>query len=146
MDLDAQAYWSECAKGNVRLDAERAQNGARIATREEELQQSNAGRDAMSDEDRERIELSQKSAFAPTTDVPRTELGSAVRFSDVWVQHQPERYTSGKAFIYFWSSGLTEEAAIHLDQSGDIYSLLVSPLTGRVKIAAERLDAPGQKR
>src|ERR1700760_822308 len=34
-DLDASAYWSECAKGNVRLEAEgeRAQNGVRVASR-----------------------------------------------------------------------------------------------------------------
>ena len=146
MDLDAQAYWSECAKSDVRLESERSQGGARLATREEDLQAATAGREGVSDEDRERLELARKSAFAPTTDVPRTELGKSVRFSDVWVQHQPERYTSGKAFLYFWSSGLTEEAAIHLDQGGDIYSLLVSPLTGRVRIASQRLDAPGQPR
>jgi len=69
-----------------------------------------------------------------------------VRFADVWVQHQPERYTTGKAFLYFWSSGLTEEASIHVSQGDDVYSLLVSPLTARVRIVADRVDAPGQRR
>jgi hypothetical protein len=41
---------------------------------------------------------------------------------------------------------LTEEASIHLAQGDDVYSLIVSPLTGRVKIAGQRIDAPGQKR
>ena len=145
LDLDAQAYWSECAKGNVRLENERSQNGARLVSREEELQQASAGREGLSDEERERLTLAEKSAFAPSGEVPRTELGSPVRFADVWVQHQPERYTAGRAYLYFWSSGLTEEAAIHLDQGCDVYSLLVSPLTGRVRVAAERLDAPGQR-
>jgi general secretion pathway protein H len=148
LDLDAQAYWSECAKSDVRLsrEGERSQNGARVATREEELQQDSAGREGLSEEERERLELLQKSAFAPSNDIPRTELGGSVKFADVWVQHQPERYSSGKAFLYFWPSGLTEEASIHLAQSDDIYSLVVSPLTGRVKIASERVDAPGQRR
>lgn len=143
-DLDAGAYWSECAKTNVRLarDGERSQNGARLATREEELQP----RDSMSEEEREKLELVRKSAFAPSTDVPKTELGSSVRFTDIWVQHQPERYTSGQSFLYFWSGGLTEEASIHVAQGDDVYSLLVSPLTGRVKIVADRADAPGQRR
>ena len=143
-DLDAGAYWSECAKTNVRLarDGERSQNGARLPTREEEL----PPRESMSDEDREKFELAQKSAFAPSADIPKTELGGSVRFTDVWVQHQPERYTTGKAFLYFWSGGLTEEAAIHVSQGDDVYSLIVSPLTGRVKILAERADAPGQRR
>ncbi len=101
---------------------------------------------AMSEEDRERLELAGKSAFTASADVPKTELGGSVKFTDVWVQHQPERYTTGKSFLYFWSSGLTEEASIHVAQGGDVYSLLVSPLTGRVKVVGEREDAPGQRR
>src|SRR5437868_14889554 len=49
-DLDDNTYWSECAKGNVRLsrEGERSQNGARVATREEEMQQEPA-HDGMSE-------------------------------------------------------------------------------------------------
>lgn len=148
LDLDANAYWSECAKSNVRLarEGEQSQNGARLSTREEEFLAANAQREGMSDEDRERIALLQKSLFAESKDIPKTELGGAVRFTDVWVQHQTERYSAGRAFIYFWSSGLTEEASIHLAQGDDVYSLLVSPLTGKVKIVGDRVDASGQKR
>jgi len=144
LDLDNNAYWSECAKPNVRLarDGERARGGARIADPDEDLRP----RDAMSEEERTRLELRQKSAFSPSTDIPKTDLGGAVKFTDVWVQHQPERYTTGRAFLYFWSSGLTEEASLHLAQGDDVYSLLVSPLTGRVKIVADRVDAAGQRR
>jgi general secretion pathway protein H len=143
-DLDANAYWSECAKTGVRLarEGERSRNGARIAEPDETLQP----RENMSEEERTRIELAQKSAFTPSADVPKTELGGAVRFTDIWVQHQPERYTTGKSFLYFWSSGLTEDASIHLAQGDDVFSLIVSPLTGRVRIAGEREDAPGQRR
>ena len=123
-------------------EGERSQNGARIAEREE-LQQT---REGMSEEERERIELAQKSAFAVSNDVPKTDLGGSVKFTDIWVQHQPERYTTGKSFLYFWSSGLTEDASIHLAQGDDVFSLIVSPLTGRVKIVGDRVDAPGQRR
>ena len=146
-DLDANVYWSECAKSNVRLsrEGERAQNGARLTTREEELL-AEPQRDGMSEEEKERAALAQKSAFAASNDVPRTELGGSVRFTDIWVQHQPERYSTGRSYLYFWSSGLTEEASLHLAQSDDVYSLLVSPLTGKVKVVGDRVDAPGQKR
>ena len=146
-DLDANVYWSECARSNVRLtrEGERSQNGARVATREEELL-AEPQRDGMSEEEKERAALAQKSAFVASKDVPKTELGGSVRFTDVWVQHQPERYSAGKAFLYFWSSGLTEEASLHLAQGDDVYSLIVSPLTGRVKIIGDRVDAPGQRR
>jgi general secretion pathway protein H len=146
-DLDANSYWSECAKANVRLDSEgeRSQNGVRVASRAEELQ-AEPQRDGMSDEEREKSTLAQKSAFAENKEIPKTQLGSSVRFADVWIQHQREKYVAGKAFLYFWSSGLTEEASIHLEQGDDVFSLIVSPLTGRVKIASGRVDAPGQKR
>jgi len=128
----------------VRLarEGERSQNGARIPDREESLET----RPGMTDEDREKLELAQKSAFKPSNDVPKTELGGSVRFTDVWVQHQPERYSTGKAYLYFWSSGLTEDASIHLAQGDDVFSLIVSPLTGRVRIVGDRQDAPGQRR
>jgi general secretion pathway protein H len=142
LDLDANAYWSECAKTNVRLEreGERSRNGARLP--DESLQ----ARATMSDEDRERLELARKSAFSPSADIPKTELGGSVKFTDVWVQHQPERYTTGKSFLYFWSSGLTEEASIHVAQGDDVYSLLVFPLTGRVRVVGDRVDATGQTR
>lgn len=148
MDLDASAYWSECAAGSVRLAAEgeRARSGAREATREEELLATVAQRgDAVSDEDRERAELARKSAFTPTGDIPKTALGGSVRFAGVWVSHQPERYVAGKAFLYFWPSGLTETASIQLAQGDDANTILVQPLTGKVRIASGRVDAEGQK-
>jgi general secretion pathway protein H len=148
-DLDANAYWSECAKANVRLDSEgeRSRDGVRIATREEELRAQEAERpDGQSDEEKEKATLAMKSAFAPDKEIPKTQLGASVKFTDIWIQHQKEKYVGGKAFLYFWSSGLTEEAAIHLAQGDDVFSLIVSPLSGRVKIVADRVDAPGQKR
>ena len=68
-----------------------------------------------------------------------------MRFADVWVAHQPEAYTAGKAFLYFWPSGLTETAAIHLKQVDDVNTLLVTPLTGRVRIVRDRVEAEGAK-
>ena len=58
LDLDANAYWSECAKTNVRLarDGERSRGGARIAPPEEGLRP----RDAMSEEERTKLELQEK--------------------------------------------------------------------------------------
>jgi general secretion pathway protein H len=141
-DIDASAYWSECAQGTVRLarEGERSKGGARETTRDEELLATARG-DHLSDEERERLDLARKSAFQPVPEVPKTELGRAVRFADVWVQHQPERYTSGKAFLYFWPTGLTESAAVHLAQGDDVNTLLVSPLTGRVRIVSGRVEA-----
>jgi general secretion pathway protein H len=148
MDLDAAAYWSECAQGSVRLatEGERARNGARETTRDEDLLATAARRgDAISEEERTRAELLRKGAFTQSTDIPKTELGGSVRFADVWISHQPERYVSGKAFLYFWPSGLTEAAAVHLKQGDDVNTLLVAPLTGKVRIVSGHVDAEGEK-
>jgi len=133
---------------SVRLAAEgeRARAGAREATREEELLATVAQRgDNISDEDRTRAELARKSAFTASNDIPKTALGGSVRFAAVWVSHQPERYASGKAFLYFWPSGSTETASIQLAQGDDVNTILVEPLTGKVRIASGRVDAEGQK-
>ncbi|TMB36627.1 MAG: type II secretion system protein [Deltaproteobacteria bacterium] len=146
LDLDKQAYWSECAEGAVRLDraGEQSAGGSRRDSREEELLASIRPETA-NEEEQVKLALAQKSAFKASGDIPKTDLGGSVRFLDVWVQHQSERYTTGKAFLYFWPSGLTEVAAIHLGQGDDVNTLLISPLSGRVRIVSGRVDAEGQR-
>ncbi|GAC1339714.1 MAG: hypothetical protein NVSMB23_09040 [Myxococcales bacterium] len=149
IDLDAQSYRAECAKGAVRLaaDRERARDGAREGTHDEELlARAGADRASLSAEDRERLALLRQSAFAPSPEIPPTTLGGAVRFRQVWVSHQEEPYTAGIAYLYFWPTGQTEGASLQLAQGDDLYTLLVSPLTGRVRIVAGAASAPGERR
>jgi len=152
-DLDSNTYYPECAKAVVRLsrDLERSQGGARQQTRDEEraaqmAEDQQRGR-GLSDKDKVRAELIAKDQFsaANVPDLKKMDLGKQVRLADVWIQHQSERYTGGKAFLYFWPSGLTEAAGIRLSQGEDVYSLVVSPLTGKVKVVNSRVEAPGEK-
>ena len=126
-------------------EGERARNGEREKTKEEELLEDAKGKENLSDEEKTRLELARKNVFAPFREIPSTQLGTSVTFSGIWVQHQPERYTKGQAFLYFWPSGLTEAASIQLQQGDDVLTLLVSPLTGRVRIVNGAVDAPEQK-
>jgi general secretion pathway protein H len=146
-DLEGGTYHSECAKGTITLsrEGERSRNGVRETTKEEELLDTDKKKESMSETEKEKLELLQKSAFAPSKDVPQTSLGGNVQFNSIWVQHQPEKYVGGKAYLYFWPSGLTEEASIQLEQGDDAMTLLVSPLTGRVQVVIGRVDSPGQK-
>ena len=145
-DLDNQKYWSECAEGKVRLDkgGEQSAGGARSESRDEQMLASIRS-DTANAEEQVKLALAQKSEFKQSQDIPKTDLGGSVKFLDVWIQHQRERYTAGKAFLYFWPSGLTESAAIHLGQGDDVNTLLVSPLSGRVRIVSGRVDAEGQR-
>ena len=147
-DLDEGSYESECAKSTVRLSAEgeKSQNGKREKSKDEELLEEK-NQQGLSDQDKAKLELLQKSAFSSTNDVPKTMLGKEVRFSSIWVEHQPEAYTAGKAFIYFWPTGVSEGASVQLAQGeDDVMSLIVSPLTGRVQVMNGAHDAPGQKK
>jgi general secretion pathway protein H len=86
-----------------------------------------------------------KGAFAPSVEVPRTTLGGSVRFRKVWVSHQQAGLTAGTAYLYFWPSGQTEAASIELAQGDDVTTLLVSPLTGRVRLVNGPAAAPGER-
>jgi len=65
-------------------------------------------------------------------------LGKGVKFRKVETGHSADGQTSGKAYLYFWPGGQTERASIQLVPQGsesldDGMSILVSPLTGRVR-------------
>jgi len=52
--------------------------------------------------------------------------------------------TSGRAFIYFFPLGQTEPAIITLTDKKEqnVYSLVVHPITGRVRIYSEEVQPP----
>jgi general secretion pathway protein H len=66
-------------------------------------------------------------------------LGRGVRFKRVEVAHDKKPATEGRAYLYFWSGGMTERAAIQIGRAGEsegILTVLVAPLTGKATIAA----------
>jgi general secretion pathway protein H len=65
-------------------------------------------------------------------------IGQGVKFRKVETGHSPDGQTSGRAYLYFWPGGQTERASIQLgpassQRAEDGLSILVSPLTGRVR-------------
>jgi general secretion pathway protein H len=72
-------------------------------------------------------------AFQDST-LPKVDLRGA-RLRDLYTRRQPEPYTEGKAYLYFFPDGHTERAVLHVeDTGGDVYTLFVHPLTGRVEV------------
>jgi general secretion pathway protein H len=66
-------------------------------------------------------------------------IGQGVWFRKVETGHSPDGETEGRAYLYFWPGGRTERAAIQLKAASstsadDGLTLLVSPLTGKVRI------------
>ncbi len=83
--------------------------------------------------------------------VKAVKLKGTVRLFDVYTPRQREAYKKGKAYLYFFPDGHTERALVRLADGDDFYSLVVSPLTGRVdvrpgKVEPERdFDTKGQE-
>ena len=137
LDLDDAAWWPECAQGKVTVKkVEASSRGARI---------EEAVRDALdTDADAERRRVEERGAFAEFSSslAPRHALPEGVVLQSVWTQHQEEPYVSGKAYLYFFPQGQTEKAYLYLTDGDDIYTVIVSPVSGRTKVVAERVEIP----
>ena len=85
-------------------------------------------------------------AFKETTLRPVKMKNTKVM--DVFTPRVAEPVTKGRAYIYFFPLGQTEPAIVHLSDAAQetVYSLVVHPITGRVRIYNEyvrpRIDDP----
>ena len=81
-------------------------------------------------------------AFKETAIKP-VQLKNA-KLVDVYTPRVAEPTTTGRAYIYFFPMGQTEPAIIHLsDKNGEaFYSIVVHPVTGRVRIYDEYVKPP----
>lgn len=59
---------------------------------------------------------------------------------DVLTPRQREPYSKGRAYLYFFPDGHTENAIVRLADDDAWYSLVVHPLTGRVEVIADKVD------
>jgi general secretion pathway protein H len=72
-------------------------------------------------------------------------LQRGITFRSVQTPHDEAPRTKGRAYLYFWPGGRTENAAIQLrigesEEDGETLTLLVSPLTGKVTIKSGPAD------
>jgi hypothetical protein len=71
-------------------------------------------------------------------------LLSKSKVKSVFTPRVTDPITSGRAFIYFFPLGQTEPAIITLTDKKEqsVYSLVVHPITGRVRIYSEEVPPP----
>ena len=79
-------------------------------------------------------------AFKETALKPVT-LKKEVRIKSVYTPRMTDPVTAGRVYLYFYPLGQTEPAVITMtDKSGEsVFSLVVHPITGRVKIYNEEV-------
>ncbi len=153
LDLDGNKYWAERSEERMYLVRGKEQAPGRGQAFDEAAQEKKQAEEDKRLDD----ELASRGGVAATLDppprpkrakfqtfkdatLPQVKLGKA-RLYDVFTPRQREPYEKGRAYLYFFPDGHTENALIRLNDGGDSwYSLVVHPLSGRVEIKADKLE------
>lgn len=145
-DLGEQQYWAERSEARffIGRDKERMAGGKGLADEDEAEREKKRKADA---ERQPTMQGPGAQALLPPPEPQRARFESfrdanlpkvtlrGARVRDLWTRRQKEPYTEGRAYLYFFPDGHTERALIHMaDEDGDVYSLVVHPLTGRVEM------------
>jgi general secretion pathway protein H len=80
-------------------------------------------------------------------------LDSSVKFAAIYTPQQTQPFTEGQGYLYFWPSGQTEHALLHIstldateEDTSQFFSILVNPTTGHAKVIKERYEFPNDLR
>jgi general secretion pathway protein H len=164
IDLNEGKYWAEVSddkfyiphEAESEMDRRRREEAEAQADeeqkRKDEQQQAAAaqGLSPMSSYDPSKLEMGdfrpkrvRFAAFKETALKPVT-LPKDVKIRSVYTPRLTEPVTAGRAYIYFFPMGQTEPSIITLsDATGDsFFSLVVHPITGRVRLYAEEIKPP----
>jgi general secretion pathway protein H len=150
-------YHAECAAGNVTTSRDRdAMLREESRTRDDEKRGNKKtdtrrkytggsddmpGLDEILKQEEGRVEDAARFSSFTGEEIKPRELPSDVSLS-VWTRHQREPADKGVAYLYFFPQGFTEKALVYVKQGDNVWTLAVSPLTGKVDIAGEALEVP----
>ncbi len=150
-------YRAECAAGNVTTSRDR-DDMLREESRAREDAKRNQGRsdsrrnftrgsddepglDEILAQEENRVENAARFSEYTAEEIRPRELPAGVSVS-VWTRHQREPADKGVAYLYFFPQGFTEKAQVYVRQGDNVWTLAVSPLTGKVEIVGEALEVP----
>lgn len=91
--------------------------------------------------EKDRVDGAAKYSDYTSPEISSHELPSSVQVS-VWTRHQRDVVKSGPAYLYFFPQGYTEKAYVYVRQGSNVWTLVVSPLTGKTTVVAEELEVP----
>lgn len=149
-------YHAECAAKGVTTDRDRdaslkqdtkaAEDAARLQGRDERrnFTRSDSGAPSIQDlmaEEKERVDNAARYSAYTSPEVSPKELPDGVTLS-VWTRHQHDAVDNGLAYLYFFPQGYTEKAHVYVRQGDNVWTLDISPLTGKVNVVPEALEVP----
>jgi len=155
IDIESGRYWAEVSDDMFYLprDPETESSAKKLAALESELDEKQARQKEMAaaagDVDNSKIlpmdfrpKKARFGAFKESNLKPVTLKNTAVM--DVFTPRVADPVIKGRAYIYFFPLGQTEPAIIHLSDPTQqtIYSLVVHPITGRVRIYNSYIEPP----
>ncbi|HEY4187816.1 MAG TPA: type II secretion system protein [Polyangia bacterium] len=155
IDLDQGKYWAEVSDDQFYLPRtpETESSQKKLAELEARLDEKEAQRkelaEASGDIDMTKVlpmdfrpKRARFGAFKETALKPVTLKNTEVM--DVFTPRMADPITKGRAYIYFFPLGQTEPAIVHLSDPTEqtIYSLVVHPITGRVRIVNSYVQPP----
>jgi general secretion pathway protein H len=146
-DIDERSIWIEESMGARMLrdrdDAETA--GAEAATPAEEAARAESDR-ILEGPRAPRPRFQMVKALRPSeSDAEQGHaLEPGIRIVEVQTEHDEVPRVNGRAYLYFWPGGRTENAVVQLSRGEDdgFLSVRVSALTGRAKIEPGRVELP----
>lgn len=151
-------YHAECAAGNITTSRDRDEMLREADRAREDEKRGNTrksdprrkysggsddmpGLDEILKQEEGRVEDAARFSSFTSEELKPRELPSDVSVS-VWTRHQREPADKGVAYLYFFPQGFTEKAHVYVKQGDNVWTLAVSPLTGKVEIAGEALEVP----
>lgn len=149
-DLDTPVnYRAECASAAVTAAADRDE-ALKDAAREDEDRERNRNRSGsgfgngyqeLMAAEQDRVEKAASFSSFTNPEIESRALPDSVRVA-VWTRTQREYTEAGTAFLYFFPQGFTEKAHVVLRQGDNAWTLVIEPLTGKVKVVGEALEVP----
>jgi general secretion pathway protein H len=146
-------YRAECAKGGITTAKNRdnelreaESNAKQKADPDDKRFKKMSSDDAVSlqelmGREKQRVDDQAKYSSYTSEEVPERTLPGSVRVS-VWTKHQSKPVSSGPAYLYFFPQGYTERAQVAVRQGKNVFTLVVSPLTGKVAVVPEEVEVP----
>jgi general secretion pathway protein H len=167
LDLNEGRYWAEVSDDKFFIPRDAESDYNRRRREEEEAKQDQD--DKRKAEQRERNNGGSSYTYTGSFDMAKLEMGDfrpkrarfgafketalkpvtlkkgSVRIAGVYTPRVTDEIVAGRAYIYFFPMGQTEPAIVHLsDAKGEnYYSIVVHPITGRVKIYDQYVRVPG---
>lgn len=97
--------------------------------------------DEILDSEKTRVANAAKFSDYTNPEIPPIDIPKSVRIS-VWTRQQKAPVTDGIAYLYFYPQGYTERALVFIEQGDNVWTIKVSPLTGKAEVVAEREEIP----